>query len=166
MSRWAALGGSCLASLVTGMLAFHVLTTGQSIHGEWLQHAASGFSLGFAVDRLSAWFLLVLALLAIPIAVYSVGYLGHGALDRRSAFVGVAFNVLVGAVELVFAADGVIAFLFAWELMTLATAALVTTEHEQREARRAAFLYLVMSHVATGCLIGGFLILASRPHPR
>ena len=78
MSRRVALGGSCLASLVTGMLAVHVLTTGQSIHGELLRHAASGFSLGFAIDRLSAWFLLVLALLAIPIAVYSVAYLGHG----------------------------------------------------------------------------------------
>jgi hydrogenase-4 component B len=160
LSRRAALAGSCLASVVTGLLALHVLTTGQSIHGEWLQHAASGFSLGFSVDRLSAWFLLVLALLAIPIAVYSVAYLGHGALDRRSTFVAVGFGVLVGAVELVFAANGVIAFLFAWELMALVNAALVTTEHERRETRRAAFLYLAMSHVATGCLIGGFLILA------
>ncbi len=160
LSRRAALGGSCLASLVTGMLAVHVLTTGQGIHGEWLQHAASGFSLGFAIDRLSAWFLLVLALLAIPIAVYSVAYLGHGTLDRRSVFVSVGFSVLVGAVEVVFAANGVIVFLFAWELMTLATAALVTTEHERREARRAAFLYLAMSHVATGCLISGFLVLS------
>ena len=160
LSRRAALAGSCLASVVTGLLALHVLTTGQSIHGEWLQHAASDFSLGFSVDRLSAWFLLVLALLAIPIAVYSVAYLGHGALDRRSAFVAVGFSVLVGAIELVFAANGVIAFLFAWELMALVNAALVTTEHERRETRRAAFLYLAMSHVATGCLIGGFLILA------
>jgi hydrogenase-4 component B len=159
-SRVAALGGSCLASLVTGMLAVHVLTTGQSIHGELLQHAASGFSIGFAVDRLSAWFLLVLALLAVPVAVYSVAYLGHGTLDRSSAFVGVGFNVLVGAVELVFAANGVIAFLFAWELMTLVNAALVATEHELRETRRAALLYLAMSHVGTGCLIGGFLLLA------
>ena len=72
----------------------------------------------------------------------------------------VGFSVLVGAVELVFVADGVIGFLFAWELMALVNAALVTTEHERRDTRRAAFLYLAMSHVATGCLIGGFLLLA------
>jgi hydrogenase-4 component B len=160
LSRRVALAASCLASLVTGALGVHVLTTGQGIRGELIQHAASGFALGFSVDRLSAWFLLVLAVLAMPIAAYSVTYLGHGRLARRSAFVGVGFSVLVGAVELVFAADGVIAFLFAWELMTLATAALVTTEHERLETRRAAFLYLVMSHVATGCLIGGFLLMA------
>jgi hydrogenase-4 component B len=69
--------------------------------------------------------------------------------------------VLVGTVEMVFAADGIILFLFAWELMTLANAALVTTEHEHAESRRAAFLYLAMSHVATGCLIAGFLLVST-----
>jgi hydrogenase-4 component B len=66
----------------------------------------------------------------------------------------------VGVDALVFVADGVIAFLFAWELMALVNAALVTTEHERRETRRAAFLYLAMSHIATGCLIAGFLLVA------
>ena len=45
--------------------------------------------------------------------------------------------------------------------MTLATAALVATEHEERSSRRAAYLYLVMSHVGTGCLVAGFLTLAA-----
>ena len=159
-SRRAAFIGSCLASLLTAAVAVDVLATGVPLHGELLWHAASGLALGFTVDPLSAWFLLVLALLAIPIAVYSVAYVGHGTLDRRSAFMGIGFNVLLGAIEMVFAADGFIAFLFAWELMTLANAALVATEHEQPDSRRAAFLYLAMSHVATGCLIGGFLLLA------
>jgi hydrogenase-4 component B len=161
VSRSVAFGGSLIASLLTGALAWVVLATGDSVDGELLRHAASGFPLGFAVDRLSAWFLLVLALLAVPIAIYSLGYAAHGALARRSAFLGVAFSVLMGSVEMVFAADGVIVFLFAWELMTLANAALVTTEHESPESRRAALLYLVMSHVATGCLIGAFLMVSS-----
>ncbi|HJS58811.1 MAG TPA: proton-conducting transporter membrane subunit, partial [Vicinamibacteria bacterium] len=160
LSRRVALAGSCLASVLTGMLAVHLLDTGQTLRGELLEHAVSGFTLGFAVDRLSAWFLLVLALLAAPTAVYSVAYLGRGTLGRRSPFVSMAFCVLVGAVEMVFVADGVIAFLFAWELMTLTNAALVATEHERSETRRAAFLYLAMSHVATGCLIAGFFLLA------
>src|SRR5439155_1485712 len=32
---------------------------------------------------------------------------------------------------------------------------------ERPESRRAAFLYLAMSHVATGCLIGGFLLVSA-----
>jgi hydrogenase-4 component B len=161
VSRSVALAGSCLASLSSGALAVSVLATGRGVGGNLLLHVASGFTLGYGVDGLSAWFLLALSLLAIPIAVYSLAYLGHGALERRSPFVAIGFSVLAGAVELVFAADGVVGFLFAWELMTLTTAALVATEHEGNDARRAAFLYLAMSHVATGCLIAGFLTLSA-----
>ena len=50
----------------------------------------------------------------------------------RTAAVGVAFNVLIAAVSVVFVVNDVIGFLFAWEIMTLATAALVATEHETR----------------------------------
>ncbi|PYR82334.1 MAG: hypothetical protein DMF87_01970 [Acidobacteria bacterium] len=77
------------------------------------------------------------------------------------ATVGIGFNVMLGAVEIVFVAGDVITFLFAWELMTLATAMLVTTEHQERESRRAGYLYLVMSHIGTGCLLGGFMTLAA-----
>jgi hydrogenase-4 component B len=147
--------------LLSGALAWSVLASGRPATGSLLSHAASGFALGYSIDRLSAWFLLVLAVLAVPITVYSLGYLQHGPLHRRSPFVSVGFSILLGAVELVFAADGVVAFLFAWELMTLANAALVVTEHEEREMRRAAFLYLAMSHIATGCLFAGFLIVSS-----
>jgi hydrogenase-4 component B len=77
------------------------------------------------------------------------------------AAVGAAFNAMVGGLEVVFVADGVIAFLCGWEVMTLATAALVATEHQFRTSRRAAYLFLVMSHVGTGCLLAGFLILGS-----
>jgi hydrogenase-4 component B len=132
LARSIAFGGSALASTVSGLAALDVLRSGQSSQGVLVAHVASGF-----------------------------GYLAHGALSDRAAFLGVAFNVLVGAVETVFAADGVITFLFAWELMTLSTAALVATEHEDRAARRAAYLYLVMSHVGTGCLIAAFFTLAS-----
>jgi hydrogenase-4 component B len=124
-------------------------------------HHASGFSLGYSIDGLSAWFLLVLSVVAIPIAIFSLGYLGGPHWSRRSAFLGATFNLLMGAVELVFVANDLVTFLFAWELMTLTTAALVVTEHEARASRRAGYLYLVMSHLGTGFLIAGFLMLAS-----
>jgi len=159
--RLVGLIGSALASLVTAATAAAMLRAGASGHGELFLHRASQFSLTYTVDGLSAWFLIVLSTLAIPIAIFSIGYFAQGRFARRSVFMAAAFNVLVGAVELVFVASDVITFLFAWELMTLTAAALVTTEHEERDNRRAAYLYLVMSHVATGCLIAGFLVLAS-----
>jgi len=159
--RLVAFIGSAIASLVTAATAAAMLQAGASRHGVLFLHHASQFALSYTIDGLAAWFLIVLSTLAIPVAVFSIGYFAKGHVARRSAFSGAAFNVLVGAVELVFVASDVITFLFAWELMTLTAAALVTTEHEERDNRRAALLYLVMSHVATGCLIAGFLTLAS-----
>jgi hydrogenase-4 component B len=161
VARLVAFLGSAMASVVTGLTAADVLRVGSSVHGVLLVHQASGFALTYTVDGLSAWFLVVLSVLAVPIAIFSIGYIGHSHFSGRSVFIGVGFNVLLGALEIVFAADGIITFLFAWELCTLATAALVATEHEEGANRRAAYLYLVMSHVGTGCLIAGFLTLAA-----
>ncbi len=161
IARQVAFVGSALASLVTGILAAGVLRSGVPAEGVLFVHQASGFALGYAVDGLAAWFLLVLSLVAAPIAIFSIGYVAHPPLSRQSVFLGVAFNLLVGAVELVFAAGDALTFLGAWELMTLVTAALVATEHEDPSNRRAAYLYLVMSHVGTGCLIAGFMTLAA-----
>jgi hydrogenase-4 component B len=160
--RWIAFGGAIAASIMTLAIAARVLASGQPTEGVLLRHAASGIVLGYAANPLSAWFLLVLSLIALPVAVYSIGYFAHAVAPSRTAIAGAAFNVLLGALEVVFAAADVVTFLFAWEVMSLATAALVTTEHQSRDSRRAAYLYLVMSHVGTGCLLAGFLLLAGR----
>ena len=162
--RSLAFGGSAVASAIGLVTAVAVLRSGVAIDGVWVVHGASGFSLSYSIDALSAWFLVVLAAVAIPIAIYSIGYVRHPPVSARSLFVGLTFNVLLAAVELVLVADDVIAFLFAWELMTLATAALVATEHEVRAIRGAAFLYLVMSHVGTGALMVALFALATAAH--
>jgi hydrogenase-4 component B len=161
VARRVAFLGSAVASLATGLVAALVLGSGAPFNGVLFVHQASGLSLGYSIDGLSAWFLLVLAIVAVPIAIFSLGYVRGPHWSRRSVFLGVTFNVLLGAVELVFVAGDLVTFLCAWELMTLATAALVATEHEARASRRAAYLYLVMSHLGTGLLIAGFLMLAS-----
>jgi hydrogenase-4 component B len=161
LSRLVGFVGSAVASLVTLTAAAAILRAGTASRGTLLLHPASQISLTYAIDGLSAWFLIVLSTLAAPIAIFSIGYFGHGPFQRRSPFAAIAFNILIGAVELVFVAGDAITFLLAWESMTITAAALVTTEHERRDSRRAAYLYLVMSHVGTGCLIAGFLSLAA-----
>jgi hydrogenase-4 component B len=160
LGRFAAFGGSVAASLVTGGVGLLALGTGPARRGRLASHEASGLALDYSVDALSGFFLLMLAILGIAVAVYSIGYFAHSS-PGRSAFVGVAFNLLLGSVEMVFVAAGAIGFLLAWELMTLTTAALVATEHEHAQTRRAAFLYLALSHVGTGSLVAGFFLLAS-----
>jgi hydrogenase-4 component B len=146
--------------LMTAAASF-VLASGQPLAGVLFAHAASGLIVDYVVTPLSAWFLIVLGAVGIPVAIYSIGYLAHAVRPSRTAAVGVAFNVVIAAVSVVFIVDNMIGFLFAWEIMTLATAALVATEHETRTTLRAAYLYLIMSHVGTGALVAAFFTLAS-----
>ena len=160
-SRVLAYGGSLAASAITGTMGALAVAGGACADAAVLRQAATGFELHVALDPLAGWFLLVLGLLGGAIAVYSIGYFAHGFSPAQGAFVGAGYNVLLAAVELVFVAADAVGFLFAWELMTIATAALVVTEHQRADTRRAAFLYLAMSHVGTGCLLAAFLLLGS-----
>ena len=87
-ARWLAFGGSAVASMLSTLTALAVLGGAPAPHGVLFVHGASGYSLGYTIDPLSAWFLLVLGVLAAPVAIFSIGYLDHGALERRSAVRG------------------------------------------------------------------------------
>ena len=161
LCRLVSMGGSVLDSAMTTWLAVRVLAAGGPVAGVLGRHAASQTAFTYDVTPLSAWFLIVLGTIAIPVAIYSVEYFAHSVPPSRTAAVGTGVNALLGAVETVFVAGDVLTLLFAWELMTLTTAALVATEHEDGQSRRAAYLYLVMSHVGTGCLMVAFFLASS-----
>src|SRR5438270_867067 len=111
------------------------------------------------LDPLGAFFGLIVSLLAVALSVYSLGY-AHGFYGRKNVGVlGALFNVLLLFTTLVFLADNAFFFLIVWEIMALTAYCLVSYEHEKEETRRAGVLYFVMSHIGTGCLILGFLLL-------
>jgi hydrogenase-4 component B len=111
------------------------------------------------LDALGCYFLLVLSILALALSFYSLGYV-RGFYGRKNVGVLAAFyNSLLLATTLVFTASNAFFFLIVWEIMALTAYCLVTFEHEKTETRSAAVLYFVMSHVGTGCLILGFLLL-------
>ena len=58
-----------------------------------------------------------------------------------------------------FCASHAVFFLVVWEVMALAAFVLVSFEHEEPKTRQAGVLFFVMSHIGTGCLILGYLLL-------
>ena len=111
------------------------------------------------LDPLGAFFLLIISLLALALSVYSLGY-ARGFYGRKNVGVlGAFYNALLLATTLVFVADNAFFFLMAWEIMALSAYCLVSFEHEQEETRNAGVLYFVMSHIGTGCIMLGFLLL-------
>ena len=159
--RIATFGGAAFASALIVAAAVQALYSGGVDHRVLATHAATGFGFSLTIDGLSAWFLLIQGVVALPVAIYSIPYMRHAVSSARTPVVGIAFNVLLASVALVLVSGEVVGFVFAWEVMSLATTALVAIEHEHAANRRAAYLYLAMSHVGTGCVIAAFLTLAA-----
>ncbi len=153
----AALSG--LGGLVAAVL---VLTDGASaapVHFELFSGALPYVHFTVGLDPLSAFFLLLVSLLVVAIATYSLGY-AQGYFGRKNTgTLGALFNLLILATALIVVADSFWLFLIAWELMALAAYCLVSFEHENVETRRAGVLYFIMAHIDAVCLIVGFLLL-------
>ena len=111
------------------------------------------------LDPLSAFFGLIVSLLGFALSLYSLGY-ARGFYGRKNVGVlGAFFNLLLLATTLVVMADNAFFFLMVWEIMALSAYCLVSFEHEKPETRSAGVLYFVMSHIGTGCIMLGFLLL-------
>ena len=152
-----ALGGLCGVCAAVAFLAGGA--TGRDHHWEFLKSGLPYLKFSVRLDSLSAFFLLIVSLLALAISVYSIGY-ARSFYGRKSvAALGAFYNALLLATTLVFVADNAFFFLAAWEIMAMTAYFLVSFEHEQSEARNAGVLYFIMSHIGTGCLILGFLLL-------
>jgi hydrogenase-4 component B len=150
---WALAGAGC------GLMASISALAGGAVWTVDLPRLIGFVPLSLRMDALGAFFLLVLSLPGVAVAIYSLGY-GRGFEGRKNvAALGAFFNVLLLAMSLVFVAGNVFMFLMAWEFMALAAYLLVCFEHERAESRRAGLLFFVMSHLGTGCLILGFLLL-------
>jgi hydrogenase-4 component B len=106
------------------------------------------------VDGLSAAFLVPLVVVPALGSVYGLRYWSQrehpDTGGRLRAFYGVLAASLV---FLTIARDGVL-FLFAWEGMALSAFFLITTDHDDPEARAAGRVYFIATHVGTLALFG------------
>lgn len=102
-----------------------------------------------AIDALSAWFLLTIGTLGVPVAIYSVRYMR----DEREPHVTPVFSslmcVLVASLILLVVAADIVLFLAAWEAMTLSAFLLVMLHDRSEEVRRAGWMYLIATHLGT-----------------
>ncbi|MFZ1073749.1 MAG: proton-conducting transporter membrane subunit [Verrucomicrobiia bacterium] len=112
------------------------------------------------LDPLSAWFLLPTLLLSALCAIYGVGYLRSWQGKRSLGPVWFFYGLLVLGMVLVLLARNAVLFLFAWELMAVASFFLVTFEHERASVRKAGWIYFVATHLGTAFLLAFFLLLA------
>jgi hydrogenase-4 component B len=119
----------------------------------------SGIHPGLGIDALTGFFLVVIAVVALPVLVYAAGYLPGT--PRRGAVVGLTGAFLVALIGVVCARDA-IGFLACWELMTILPAMAVLIARPDVVVRRAIFEYLAITHLAGVGVWITVLVMAER----
>ena len=148
-----------VAGLVAGALALWLAVavwTGGPVSATWLQTLPLGLpaSLAVEVDALGALFLVLLAVVPVAALLYAQGYLDGNPLGDTRRFYALFLLLMAGMMTVVMAADWIL-FLLAWEIMGLSAYLLVMWDWRSSANTRAAWVYLLTTHVAgSGILVG------------
>ncbi|HSB64505.1 MAG TPA: proton-conducting transporter membrane subunit [Thermoanaerobaculia bacterium] len=121
--------------------------------------ALPGGALTFALDRLSAFFLVPVFVVAGLGSVYGEGYWAeahHPGNGRKLRFF---YGLATAGLALVMVAGDAWSFLTGWEIVSLAAFFLVTTDQDDAAALRAGWIYFVAAHAATLILFAMFALL-------
>jgi formate hydrogenlyase subunit 3/multisubunit Na+/H+ antiporter MnhD subunit len=172
------IGGAVVSGLLRGRSPSVVLAVGATVAGAvclaiaalqtlsgpseaWEYPGALLFGpIALLLDPIAAVFLAPIALIGALGAIYAPAYarLGHGKEKLGGELVALA--LLLTAMALVVVAANMMLFLVGWEMMTLASWALVSHDHQDRSVRAAGLNYLVAGHVSGGALALLFAMLA------
>jgi hydrogenase-4 component B len=118
-----------------------------------------GLNLAFNIDRLAAFFIVLASLIALLASIYAFGYLRHYKDKYNLGWLGFFYNIFIASLFLVPAADNILFFLVAWELMSVASYFLVIFEKDKEENIKAGFIYFLMTHIGTAFILVSFLLL-------
>ncbi|HSE02907.1 MAG TPA: hydrogenase 4 subunit B [Methylomirabilota bacterium] len=142
-------------------IALVVFTTGAPFVLEVPVLLSIDDGLAFRLDALGAFFLGLVGLVAIPCAIYGVGY--SEAYEGRHSLrlLGAMLNLFLLTMSLVPCAGNVLTFLLMWEGMSLTSYFLVLTETDERDTVLAGGWYLAMTHAGLAFVLAAFLLLAA-----
>jgi formate hydrogenlyase subunit 3/multisubunit Na+/H+ antiporter MnhD subunit len=149
------------ASAVLVMRAvWRVLTTGASAHAaEFWSMPHAGLALRLYVDGLTAVFLLLAAMIAVPASLYSIAYMRHYTEYGVARFYPNFLLFLAAMYGLLSTTDMMWFFFIFWQLMTLPGYALIRFEHKKMENVRAANKYLILMQIACAATMIGAAIV-------
>jgi hydrogenase-4 component B len=128
------------ATALLGASGAAVLTGGEPLGAPFHSDVAPALGL----DALSGFFVVVLAITAVPALAFAPSYLGDRPGSRAVGSLTAAFLL---ALTGLLAARDVTTFLAFWELMTLVPAAAIIAARRDAPVRAAVFAYLAITHL-------------------
>lgn len=154
------LGYACTisASLLLGIVATFILITGEPVSFLAYQPFPS-FPLSFVLDRLAAFFALIIAVVSGCVAIYSAEYTEHIGRGSRRNLLCACTNLFILSMLLVVASANTLSFLFFWELMAASSFFLVMYEYTEPETRKAGVFYFIMTQFSTLFVLLGIIAL-------
>lgn len=161
IAGWLSFLTTAAAGAFVFIAVYGVLTSGPSAHPVtiWTM-PVTGHELRFYVDGLTALFLAIIAIIAIPAAFYSISYMQHykeyGVLSYYPNFL-----IFVGAMYgLVTTTDMMWFFFIFWQLMTLTSYMLIRYEHKKPANVYAANKYLLLMQIACIAVMVGVALIS------
>jgi len=112
------------------------------------------------IDGLSAWFILIVNFTSVTGVIYGVGYLKkYTNSSQKLTFHWILFILFQLSMVWVCMLQHGLAFLVAWEVMSLSSMLLVIFDHDKPKTLKAGLNYLVQMHISVTLLTVGFIWL-------
>lgn len=144
-----------LSGLIAGVLIFK-----NKIESSFtLWSATAHFQFTYSIDLLTAFFLIIITLIAAVVSLYAPEYVMKYKGNNALSFMGAILNLFLLSLAGVVMAENAFTFLIMWEVMSLLSFLLVVVEHEKPEVLQSGRLYLIMTHLGTGFIILAFLLM-------
>ena len=140
---------------ITGALAQVFHPTG-TIDLPW---SVPGGRFFFAVDGLSALFVVQIFLLSVLGAVYGLEYWNQAAHERDGRKLRLFYGLVAAGIALLFCARNAMLFIVGLEVMALSAFLSLTAKDDDPTVREAGFLYMAATRLSTLCLFALFAVL-------
>ncbi len=115
----------------------------------------------FFIDRLAAFFILIISVVSLSVSIYSSGYIEHYKSDMKKNNLTSLMLVFILSMVLVVSSKNMFAFLFFWEIMALSSFILVMFEYEKKNTGKAGLFYFIMTQLSTVFLLLAFILIYS-----
>jgi hydrogenase-4 component B len=149
---------SCLAVSVAGLFAALIQLIAAASPAEIVAPVGLPWiGAHFRIDALGAFFLALVNLNGAVASLYAIGYGRHEPEPQR---VLPFYPAFLAGMNLVVVADDAFTFLWSWEVMSLASWALVMVRHREEGNAHAGYVYLVMATFSALTLLLAFGLLA------
>ncbi len=115
----------------------------------------------FNIDNLSAFFIMIISIVAIIVSLFSYTYMSHYFSEKNISVFGCLYNLFIASMVLLVSSSNLLLFLVFWELMSLLSYFLVIYEHEKEEVQKAGRIYIIMTYTGTACITAAFVLIAA-----